>query len=154
MGAEDTIGPSKTARQAVSESSEHGSRLTHVRDCADTCPMPLPVRTTLLALAALAAVGFAAVRITHAAEQKPVAVEQARPEREVTPAQAAATLAKLGPPPGFWQVQHCRFADRGFAEKCDPKPENLLPAETPGEQPLWRDFCLWAAASPSSRLRL
>jgi len=105
--------------------SEHGSLLTHVRDCADTCPMPLPVRTTLLALAALAAVGLAAVRITHAAEQKPVAVEQAEPEREVTPAQAAATLAKLGPPPGFRRVQHCRLADRGVAEKCFWTPRAL-----------------------------
>jgi hypothetical protein len=94
--------------------------------------MPLPVRTTLLALTALAAVGFAAVRITHAAEPKPVAVEQARPEREVTPAQAAATLAKLGPPPGFRQVQHCRFADRGFAEKCFWTPRALdLDVPTP-----------------------
>jgi hypothetical protein len=92
---------------------------------ADTCPMSLPLRTTLLAAAALAAVGFAAVRITHAAEQKPIVAEQARPEREVTPAQAAATLAKLGPPPGFRQVQHCRFADRGFAEKCFWTPRAL-----------------------------
>jgi hypothetical protein len=87
--------------------------------------MPLPVRTTLLALAALAAVGFAAVRISHAAEQKPVDVEQARPEREVTPAQAATTLAKLGPPPGFRQVQHCRFADPDFAKKCFWTPRAL-----------------------------
>jgi hypothetical protein len=87
--------------------------------------MPLPVRTALLAVAALAAVGFAAVRITHAAEQRPVAVEQARPEREVTPAQAAATLAKLGPPPGFRQVKSCRFPDSGFAEKCFWTPRAL-----------------------------
>ena len=87
--------------------------------------MPLPVRTALLAVAAFAALALAAVRITSAAEQKPVAVEQAQPEREVTPAQAATTLAKLGPPPGFRQVQHCRFADRGFAEKCFWTPRAL-----------------------------
>jgi hypothetical protein len=87
--------------------------------------MLLPVRIALLALAALTAVGFAAVRITDAAEQKPIAVEHAGPEREVTPAQAAATLAKLGPPPGFRQVQQCRFADRGFAEKCFWTPRTL-----------------------------
>lgn len=75
----------------------------------------------LLALAALAALGFAAVRITHAAEQKPVG----QPEREVTPAQAAATLAKLSPPAGFRQVQHCRFADRGVTEKCFWTPRTL-----------------------------
>jgi hypothetical protein len=64
---------------------------------ADTCSMVVPLRTVLLAAVALAALGFAAVRITHAAEQKPVEVEPARlVERSATPAQAAATLAKLG----------------------------------------------------------
>jgi hypothetical protein len=87
--------------------------------------MSLPLRTALLAAAALAAAGFAAVRITHAAEQKPVAVEQARPERSATPAQAAATLAKLHVPPGFRQVKPCRFAERGAAEKCFWTPRAL-----------------------------
>jgi hypothetical protein len=105
---------------------EHGARLTHVRDCADTCPMPLPVRTALLAVAALAALALAAVRITHAAEQKPIAVEQARPERSATPAQAAATLAKLHAPPGFRQVKSCRFPFGTGAEKCFWTPRALV----------------------------
>jgi hypothetical protein len=88
--------------------------------------MPLPLRTTLLAAAALAAVGFAAVRITHAAEQKPVAVEQAGPERSATPAQAAATLAKLYAPPGFRQVKSCRFPFGAVAEKCFWNPRALV----------------------------
>jgi hypothetical protein len=93
---------------------------------ADTCSMILPLRTALLAAAALAALGFAAVRITHAAEQKPVEVEPARPvERSATPAQAAATLAKLHAPPGFRRVKPCRFAEKGTAEKCFLTPRAL-----------------------------
>lgn len=88
--------------------------------------MALPLRTALLAAAALAALGFAAVRITHAAEQKPVEVEPARPiERSATPAQAAAALAKLHAPPGFRQVEPCRFAEKGAAEKCFWTPSAL-----------------------------
>jgi hypothetical protein len=80
--------------------------------------MSSPVRTALLAVAAVAAVGVAAVRITSAAEHRTIVVESARPEREVTPAQAAATLAKLDTPPGFRQVRDCRFAQREFTQKC------------------------------------
>src|SRR5271157_586304 len=88
--------------------------------------MSLPLRTALLAAAALAAVGFAAVRITHASEQKPVEVEEpARPERSATPAQAAATLAKLHAPPGFRQVNSCRFPFGTGAEECFWTPRAL-----------------------------
>jgi hypothetical protein len=88
--------------------------------------VPLPVRTTLLALAALAAVGFATVRITWAAEQKPTEVEQPLPEREVTSAQAAVTLAKLHAPPGFRQVATCRFVEPRLAQKCFWTPSTLV----------------------------
>jgi pimeloyl-ACP methyl ester carboxylesterase len=85
----------------------------------------LPARTTLLALAALAAVAFASVRITRAA-LKPAKVEQTQPEREATPAQAAATLAKLHAPPGFRQVTTCRFPEARFAQKCFWTPRTLV----------------------------
>jgi hypothetical protein len=87
--------------------------------------MPLLTRTALLAVAALAAVGFAAVRITHAAEHRTIAVEPESPHREVAPAQAAATLAKLNTPPGFRQVRDCRFAERDSAQKCFWTPRAL-----------------------------
>jgi hypothetical protein len=86
--------------------------------------MPLPVRTALLALAAL---GLAAVRITSAAEHKTVVVqESAGPERSATPTQAAATLAKLHAPPGFRQVKSCRFPFSAVAEKCFWTPRALV----------------------------
>jgi hypothetical protein len=64
-------------------------------------PVPLPLRTALLAAAATAATALAVVRITSAAEHRTLAGESAAPERSATPAQAAATLAKLHAPPGF-----------------------------------------------------
>jgi hypothetical protein len=85
--------------------------------------MPLPVRTTLLAVAALAAVALAAVRITSAAEHRTTA-EPATPERKVTQAQAAATLAKLHAPPGFRQVTPCRFPEEN--QKCFWTPRALV----------------------------
>lgn len=88
--------------------------------------MVLPLRTALLAAAAVAALGFAVVRITHAAEQQPVEVEPTRPvERSATPTQAAATLAKLHAPPGFRQIEPCRLAEKGAAEKCFWTPRAL-----------------------------
>jgi hypothetical protein len=87
------------------------------------CSMPVPVRTALLAVAALAAVAFAAVRITNA--HTTIEREPEPPHREVTPAQAAATLAKLHAPPGFRQVT-CHFADREFAQKCYLNPHALV----------------------------
>ncbi len=98
--------------------------LTRTSEDADTCLVHLYIRTTLLAVAALVAVGFATVRITRAAEQKPTEME--RPTREVTPAQAAATLAKLHPPPGFRQVTTCRFAEPRTARKCFWTPRALV----------------------------
>jgi hypothetical protein len=89
------------------------------------CPMPLYVRTTLLAVAALAALALAAVRITHAAEHRSI-VEPPRPERSATPAQAAATLARLHAPPGFRQVATCRFAEPATAQKCFWTPRALV----------------------------
>jgi hypothetical protein len=86
----------------------------------------LPVRTALLAVAALAALALAAVRITSAAEHKTIAVESAIPRRSATPAQAAATLAKLHAPPGFRQVKSCRFPDSDVAEKCFWTPRVLV----------------------------
>jgi len=86
----------------------------------------LLARTTFLALAALAAVALAAVRITNAAEHKTIVTEPAAPTREVTAAQAAATLAKLRPPPGFRQVKQCRFPDRDFTQKCFWTPHALV----------------------------
>ena len=88
--------------------------------------MPLPVRAALLAVAVLAALTAAAVRITHAAQPKTI-YEAPTPERSATPAQAAATLAKLNAPPGFLQVKTCRFAERGGAdkEKCFWTPRAL-----------------------------
>jgi hypothetical protein len=88
--------------------------------------MALATRTALLAVAALAAVGLAAVRITNAAEHRTIVVESAGPERSATPAQAAATLAKLHAPPGFGEVAHCRFADPTAAEKCFWSPRALV----------------------------
>jgi hypothetical protein len=44
--------------------------------------------------------------------------ERAGPRREVTAAQAAATLARLHAPAGFSEVSRCRFAERGSAQKC------------------------------------
>jgi hypothetical protein len=88
--------------------------------------MPLPVRTALLAVAALAALALAAVRITSAAEHKIIVAESAGPERSATPAQAAATLAKLHAPPGFRQVKSCRFRDSAVAEKCFWTPRALV----------------------------
>jgi hypothetical protein len=88
--------------------------------------MPLSVRTALLAVAALAAVAFAAVRISSAHRTVEWEPEPAR--REVTPAQAAATLAKLGPPPGFRQVG-CAFpiaAQEAFAQRCYLNPHALV----------------------------
>lgn len=94
--------------------------------------MPLPVRTALLAVAALAALALAAVRITSAAEHKTIAVESAEPQRSATPAQAAATLAKLNAPAGFRQVKSCRFRNPVVvAEKCFWTPRALaLDAQT------------------------
>jgi hypothetical protein len=89
--------------------------------------MRLPVRTALLAVAALAALALAAVRITGAAEHKTIVVESAEPQRSATPAQAAATLAKLHAPPGFGQVKSCRFTDSAvIAEKCFWTPRTLV----------------------------
>lgn len=87
--------------------------------------MSLPARTALLALAALAALAVAAVRITSAAEHKTVVAERAAPTREVTPAQAAATLAKLRAPPGFRHVTQCRFAEARYAQRCFWTPRAL-----------------------------
>jgi hypothetical protein len=87
--------------------------------------VPLALRSALLALAALAAVAVAAVRITNAAEHRTIVAEQAGPEREVTPTQAAATLSKLHSPPGFRQVTQCRFPERDRAEKCFWTPHAL-----------------------------
>jgi len=94
--------------------------------------MPLPVRTALLAVAALAALALAAVRITSAAEHRTIAAESAEPRRSATPAQAAATLAKLNAPAGFRQVKSCRFPDSVVvAEKCFWTPRALaLDAQT------------------------
>jgi hypothetical protein len=88
--------------------------------------MPLPMRTALLAVAALAALALAAVRITSAAEQKNIAVESAGPRRNATPAQAAATLSRLHAPPGFRQVKNCRFPVSAAAEKCFWTPRALV----------------------------
>jgi hypothetical protein len=77
--------------------------------------MPIWTRTALLAVAALGAVALAAVRITSAAEHKTIVVEEAPRVREVTLAQAAATLTKLHPPPGF-RVRACH--ERADADKC------------------------------------
>jgi hypothetical protein len=88
--------------------------------------MPLPVRTALLAVAALAALALAAVRITSAADHKTIVVESAGPQRSATLAQAAATLAKLHAPPGFRQVKSCRFPDSAVAEKCFWTPRALV----------------------------
>jgi len=100
-------------------------RLTHLRDRADTCLVPLPVRTALLAIAALAALALAAVRITHAAEHTSTVAESRRPERSATPAEAAATLAALHAPRGFRPVTSCRFAESGVTEKCFWTPRVL-----------------------------
>jgi hypothetical protein len=86
--------------------------------------MPLPVRTMLLAVATLAAVAFAAVRITSAAEHRTAGAAPSTPERQVTPAEAAATLAKLRPPPGFRQIKDCRFRETN--QKCFWTPRALL----------------------------
>jgi hypothetical protein len=88
--------------------------------------MPLPKRTALLAVAAVAALALAAVRITSAAEHTTIVVESAEPQRSATPAQAAATLAKLHAPPGFRQVKDCRFPDSAIAEKCFWTPRALV----------------------------
>jgi hypothetical protein len=88
--------------------------------------MPLPVRTALLAVAVLTALALAAVRITSAAEHKTIAAESAEPQRSATPAQAAATLAKLHAPPGFRQVKSCRFPFGAVAEKCFWTPRALV----------------------------
>jgi hypothetical protein len=89
--------------------------------------MPLPVRTALLAVAALAALALAAVRITSAAERRAIVVESAEPQRSATPAQAAATLAKLKAPAGFRQVKSCRFPNPVVvAEKCFWAPRALV----------------------------
>lgn len=87
--------------------------------------MSLPVRTALLAVAALAALALAAVRISGAAEHKTM-VESVEPQRSATPTQAAATLAKLPAPPGFRQVKSCRFPDSAVAEKCFWAPRALV----------------------------
>jgi hypothetical protein len=86
--------------------------------------MPLSVRTALLAVAALAALALAAVRITHASEPKAVNEPTGR-ERSATPAQAAATLAKLHAPPGFRLLKSCRVPDGSVAEKCFWAPRAL-----------------------------
>src|SRR5690348_5124240 len=83
-------------------------------------PMPMPARTALVAVAALAAVAFAAVRSSNA--HTTVVLERGPPQREVTAAQAAATLARLSPPPGFRQVA-CRFHER--YQKCVWTPRAL-----------------------------
>jgi hypothetical protein len=89
--------------------------------------MSLPVRTALLAVAALAALALAAVRITSVAEHGTIAVEPAEPHRSATPAQAAATLAKLNAPAGFRHVKSCRFPDPVVvAEKCFWTPRALV----------------------------
>jgi hypothetical protein len=85
--------------------------------------MPLPFRTALLAVAAFAALAFAAVRITNA--HRTFEREPEAPRREVTPAQAAATLAKFHTPPGFRQVRDCRFALHEAAQKCFWTPRAL-----------------------------
>jgi hypothetical protein len=83
--------------------------------------MPLPVRAALLAVAALAALAFAAVRITSAADHR--TTEQESPKREVTAPQAAATLAKLQAPPGFREIAPCRFPQQ--YQKCFWTPHAL-----------------------------
>ena len=90
--------------------------------------MPLTIRTTLVAVAALAAIAFAAVRITRAAEHRTTA-ETATPQREVTPAQAAATLSKLRPPPGFRPITPCRFPERNQECFWTPRALNIYLAE-------------------------
>ena len=72
----------------------------------------------------MAAIGIATVRITIAAGHRTVVYEPARPEREVTPAQAAATLAKLRPPVGFRQITPCRFPEGN--QKCFWTPRVLV----------------------------
>lgn len=88
--------------------------------------MPLPARTALLAVAVIAALAFAAVRITHAAKHTtPAAARAPRAERSGPHGEAATTLAGFHAPPGFRRVEPCRFAERGTAEECFWTPRVL-----------------------------
>jgi hypothetical protein len=113
---------------------------------ADIYFMPVPIRTALLTVAALAAVGIAAARITSAAEHRSFAAEST-PHREVTPDQAAATLARFAPPPGFRPVRQCRFQDASFAAKCFWTPR-ALPIDAPAVRRLSRSWGLQALGRP------
>ncbi len=91
--------------------------------------MPLPVRATLLTVAALAALALAAVRITSAAEHRTIEREPESPHREVTPAQAAVTLSKLRAPPGFRRITPCRFPEQYQECFWTPRALNIDVAE-------------------------
>lgn len=81
----------------------------------DTALVPKMIRTALLAVAALAAVGVAVTRTVNAAGGN--ARQAATAIYGASPTETAAALAKLQPPPGF-ERRRCRHPPRGSQTLC------------------------------------
>lgn len=80
--------------------------------------MPLQVRTVVLAVAALAAVGVAVLRSVHAANHVSVAAVADEPlDYGATASQQSATLARLHTPPGLARTA-CRRPLQGEQATC------------------------------------